>query len=127
MASFIDNKKASFKDAVNLDIDGKKDHFLNLYLGLDLESDPIKIPLIDRDIPYKNGKQAIRAMIQRAIQEVFKKFDVELYNTFENKKGIIEQMVWGCYRKEFYEKFRFLYVDMLSQDQIKKRGIERWW
>ena len=125
MASFIDNKKASFKDAVNLDIDGKKDHFLNLYLGLDLESDPIKIPLIDRDIPYKNGKQAIRAMIQRAIQEVFKKFDVELYNTFENKKGIIEQMVWGCYRKEFYEKFRFLYVDMLSQDQIKKRGIEK--
>ena len=125
MASFIDNKKASFKDAVILDIDGKKSHFLNVGLDIDLESDPIKIPLIDKDVAYKNCKLAVRNMLRRSIQEVFKKFDVDLYNTFENKKGIIEEMVWGCYRKEFYEKFRFLYVDMLSQDQIQKRGIEK--
>ena len=125
MSSFIDNKNNAFNDAVNLDIDGKKSHFLLLARNMDLTGDTIKIPLIDQDVPYKNGKFAVRNMLQRSIQEVFKKFDVDLYNTFENKKGIIEQMVWGCYRKQFYEKFRFLYVDMLSQDQIKKRGIEK--
>jgi hypothetical protein len=124
MTSFID-KKTAFNDAVNLDIDGKKSHFLLLAHNMELTGDPIKIPLIDQDIPYKNGKLAVRNMLQRSIQEVFKKFDVDMYNTFENKKGIIEQMVWGCYRKQFYEKFRHLYVDMLSQDQIQKRGIEK--
>ena len=125
MASFIDDKKKAFNDAVNLDIDSKKSHFLLLAHNMELPGDPIKIPLIDQDIPYKNGKLAVRNMLRRSIQEVFKKFDVEMYNTFENKKGVIEQMVWGCYRKQFYEKFRHLYVDMLSQDQIQKRGIEK--
>jgi hypothetical protein len=124
MTSFID-KKTAFNDAVNLDIDGKKSHFLLLAHNMELTGDPIKIPLIDQDIPYKNGKLAVRNMLQRSIQDVFKKFDVDMYNTFKNKKGIIEQMVWGCYRKQFYEKFRHLYVDMLSQDQIEKRGIEK--
>ena len=125
MASFIDDKKKMFNDAVNLDIDGKKSHFLLLARNMELSGDTIKIPLIDQDVPYKNGKLAVRNMLRRSIQEVFKKFDVDLYNTFENKKGIIEQMVWGCYRNQFYEKFRHLYVDMLSQDQIQKRGIEK--
>jgi len=125
MASFIDDKKKVFLDAVNLDIDGKKSHFLLLAHNMDLSGDPIKIPLIDVDLPYKNGKLAVKLMIQRSIQEVFKKFDVDMYNSFHNKKGIIEQMVWGCYRKQFYQKFRHLYVDMLSQDQIQKRGIQQ--
>jgi hypothetical protein len=125
MECFIDNKKKAFNDAVNLDIDGKKSHFLLLAHNMELSGDPIKIPLLDQDVAYTNGKLAVRNMLQRSIQEVFKKFDVEMYNTFENKKGIIEQMVWGCYRKEFYDKFRHLYVDMLSQDQIQKRGIEK--
>jgi len=125
MESFIDNKKKAFNDAMNLDIDGKKSHFLLLAHNMELPGDPIKIPLLDQDVAYTNGKLAVRNMLQRSIQEVFKKFDVDMYNTFENKKGIVEQMVWGCYRKQFYEKFRHLYVDMLSQDQIQKRGIEK--
>lgn len=125
MESFIDNKKKAFNDAMNLDIDNKKSHFLLLAHNMELPGDPIKIPLLDQDVAYTNGKLAVRNMLRRSIQEVFKKFDVEMYNTFENKKGIIEQMVWGCYRKQFYEKFRHLYVDMLSQDQIQKRGIEK--
>ena len=127
MSSFTDNNKmTAFKDAVKLDIAGNKSHFLYLALSdVDLNGDIVKIPLIDKDIPYKNGKHAVRLMIQRACQEVFKKFDVNMYNTFENKKGIIEMMVWGCYRKQFHSVFRDLYVDMLSSDQIKKRGLEK--
>ena len=127
MSSFTANNKiAAFKDAVLLDIAGNKSHFLYLALGdVDLNGDPVKIPLIDKELPYKNGKNAIRLMLMRACQEVFKKFDVDMYNTFDDKKGIIELMVWGCYRKRFHAVFKDLYVDMLSHDQIKKRGLEK--
>jgi hypothetical protein len=127
MSSFTNNKMTAFKDAVMLDIAGNKSHFLYLALGddIDLKGDPVKIPLIDKDIPYKNGKNAIRMMLRRSCQEVFKKFDVDMYNTFDDKKGIIETMVWGCYRKRFHAVFKDLYIDMLSSDQIQKRGLEK--
>ena len=90
-----------FQSAVLLDISDNSSHFLNLCITKDKKVREQIFSDISINLPEKCSgiRRSTKIMIMKSIQDIFNIFDVELYNGFSEKKGVVTLLIWKKFRE----------------------------
>lgn len=114
-----------FINAILSDIENYpgKSHFLLSALNKDRTSLRSYITDCDLSLPIinkVNSKQAVTMCLKKAIQDVYRIFDSEMYLNFTVKENIVSSLVWGKFRK-YHKDWMSIYSNKISFDNIQKQ------
>ena len=98
-------------------------HFLLSALNKDRTSLRSDITGCDLSLPIinqVNSKQAVTMCLKKAIQDVYRIFDSEIYLSFSIKDNIVSSLVWGKFRK-YHRYWMSIYSNKVNIDNIQKQ------